>query len=111
MNHEDFERLMEDTFSICRKKLTGSKRSEYGQGANRLAQFHRSAQRQKECPEQALMGMADKHVDSVYEFVNEIEMGFDSRPVDLWTEKITDLINYLILLRGLICDRYHGGEV
>lgn len=111
MKHSDFEKLTENTFSICAQKLMGSKRAEYGAGENRLAQFVRSAQRQKTYPEAALIGMMDKHVDSVYEFVADLRDPL-TQPwsLEMWTEKITDLINYLVLLRGLLYDRY-GVEV
>ena len=42
--------------------------------------------------------MMAKHTVSVYDMCN---IG-DNYPLELWSEKITDSINYLILLRALV---------
>jgi hypothetical protein len=51
-----------------------------------------------ETPEQALAGMMAKHTVSIYDMCCD---GL-SHPIEMWDEKITDHINYLILLKTLV---------
>lgn len=96
MTQETFERLMEDQFDRCEAVL-GSKAKEYGDG-DRLHNFRVAADLQGITPIQALSGMMCKHTVSVYDMC---ESGKDY-PLDLWNEKITDSINYLLLLNALV---------
>ncbi len=47
---------------------------------------------------QALAGMMVKHTVSIYDLCRAPNLA----PRDVWSEKITDHINYLILLRALV---------
>lgn len=49
-------------------------------------------------PEKALAGTMAKHTVSVYDMRNSGQ----AYPVELWNEKITDSINYLLLLRAIV---------
>lgn len=50
-------------------------------------------------PERALAGMMAKHIVSLYDMCYADRETYD---VGTWDEKITDSINYLILLRAII---------
>jgi hypothetical protein len=65
---------------------------------DRLHNFKVAAELQGETPIQALAGMMAKHTVSVYDMCHSDEQF----PIELWNEKITDSINYLLLLRALV---------
>lgn len=96
MYHEEFEKVVEDQLQICREVLT-KKASEYAT-VDRLHNFYVSAILQDANARQALGGMMAKHTVSVYDMIfSDAEFS-----MDLWTEKITDHINYLILLKAIV---------
>lgn len=96
MDTETFEQLMEEQIRRSRDVLC-SKAKEYAT-ADRLHNFRVAAALQGCTPIQALSGMMSKHTVSVYDMC---ESGKDY-PIDLWQEKITDSINYLLLLNALV---------
>ena len=51
-------------------------------------------------PREALGGMMAKHTVSVYDMINSC----DTFPIALWDEKITDHINYLLLLKAIVVE-------
>lgn len=65
---------------------------------DRLHNFKSAAVLQEITPAQALAGMMAKHTISVYDMV----MSNKEFPIEMWDEKITDHINYLLLLRAVI---------
>jgi hypothetical protein len=88
------------------KVMLGHKAKEYAT-TDRLHNFKKAAALKGETPRQALMGMMVKHTVSVY----DMGMSFsESYPPELWDEKITDHINYLILLRAIVAEE-HAEEV
>ena len=56
---------------------------------------------QGQTPEQALIGMMDKHVVSVHDLVNKQATG-EEISFDTWREKIGDNINYLLILWAMV---------
>lgn len=70
-----------------------SKEKEYAT-EDRLHNFNIAAVLKGENPLQALAGMMAKHTVSIYDMC----MGNRDYPIELWQEKITDHINYLLLL-------------
>jgi len=75
--------------------LLDSKRSDYAT-VDYFHTFNVAAELQDITPLQALGGMAAKHVASVFKLINEHAEGRKiSR--DMWTEKIGDVINYLLI--------------
>jgi hypothetical protein len=86
-------------------RILGAKNAEYARGdGDRLSNFRAAAEMQKTTPERALSGMFAKHVISIMDFCNDTEKGMEN-PYTLWEEKITDAINYLILLDALLQER------
>ena len=57
-------------------------------------------------PENALIGMLAKHMVSILDMVDDIPSGA-YHGIQEWDEKIGDAVNYLLLLEGLIEERYN----
>ena len=99
MKTEEFNKVVEDQLERIRSVLV-KKADEYNLEEDRLGFFKRSAAFAQETPEQALYGFLLKHLQSITDMV----MSGKSYSDDLWKEKITDTMNYLCLLLGLIED-------
>lgn len=97
MTHQNFEVIVDQQLEICRDLLV-VKGKEYSLTDDRLHAFKKAASLQNETMKQALCGMLAKHVVSVYDMC----MSGDQFGIDKWTEKITDSINYLLLLMAAI---------
>lgn len=65
-----------------------------------LKNFRVSAQLQSITNKQALGGYMAKHIVSIYDMINSKE----NYSVDRWEEKITDAINYLLLLKAMVVE-------
>lgn len=81
------------------------KADEYNLEEDRLGFFKRSAAFAQETPEQALYGFLLKHLQSITDMVQSGK----EYPKELWNEKITDAMNYLVLLLGLLEDTGRAG--
>ena len=94
-----YELAVEDMISHCRDTLS-SKHREYATNDD-FHNFKVAAKLQDVTPEQALIGMMDKHVVSIHDLVNDAAEG---RTVseNLWKEKIGDNINYLLILWAMV---------
>jgi hypothetical protein len=106
MTNEDFNALLEDMIAKIRSTL-GHKAVEYARGNDRLSNFKLAAALNQSTPEKALLGMLTKHVISVWDFVRDIDEGVVASEA-LWDEKLGDVINYCILLKGLIAERLNA---
>jgi hypothetical protein len=81
------------------------KNLEYSRNEDKLHNF-KVASRVLGCtPEYALLGMATKHFVSVLDIVNDINNHNRLPSEGVLIEKITDSINYLVLLEALIRER------
>ena len=100
MNKEAFDDLLKTRL----EKITNTlmcKSKEYASDKDRFYHFKIAAEIQQTTPKKALWGMAVKHLVSVMNIVES-----DKPPtVDLIDEKVGDLINYLILLEGVLKER------
>ena len=104
MNNKKFGIVVARQIKFSLQLLT-AKGNEYAEkNPDRLIAFRRAATLQKCTPEAALFGMLAKHLVSVADLCDNPPEGDDA--VAKWTEKITDSINYLLLLRGLVAERY-----
>lgn len=99
MDAKIFEQVFGEQFQRCRDILI-VKALEYATD-DRLHNFKKTAKLTGETPEQALAGFMAKHTVSIYDMIASGEDFSD----DKWNEKITDHMNYLILLRALITER------
>lgn len=97
MTNEEFNKVVIDQLNLCNNLLC-KKGEEYDRDTgDRFHSFKVAAELQNETPMQALAGMLAKHTVSVFDLMRE-----GCHDEKLWEEKITDHINYLILLKGLV---------
>lgn len=101
MDINTFNGTVRAQLDYCEKLLT-KKGKEYApdEDRDRLAVFKTAAKLEGTTPEQALAGMMAKHTVSIYDMCSSGE----KYEMDVWSEKITDHINYLLLLRALVLD-------
>lgn len=92
MTTKRFEQIVNEQLDYCRSVLC-QKAKEYAT-VDRLHNFRMAALLEGILDRQALAGMMAKHTVSVYDMCMSIE----AYPLELWREKITDHINYLLLL-------------
>lgn len=100
MNGHEFEDVFNTQVDWCRQLLL-NKAAEYAEDDDRLHNFTVAAELQGISREEALGGMMCKHTVSIYDMIRE---GANQFSMEKWEEKITDHINYLILLRALVTD-------
>lgn len=101
MRTKDLKELMEYQFDQCRAVMTG-KSEEYTEGSqDKLEHFKAAAALMGVKPEAALMGMMSKHLVSVADMCMD-PRGSGAYTMERWDEKITDSLNYLILLRAIV---------
>ena len=102
MTTEKLNEVITAQLNLCRDLLI-VKGQEYALEEDRLLAFKKAAGVQGETPAQALCGMMAKHTVSVYDMAMSGNTYSEAR----WNEKITDSINYLLLLKALIMeDKY-----
>lgn len=97
MNPERFNEIVEEQFSICGSVLV-KKAYEYAPNSDRLVNFRKAANLQSVSMAEALGGMFAKHVISIFDMLENA----DKYGYSLWEEKITDAINYLVLLKAVV---------
>jgi len=93
------------------RAVLSAKAGEYASIQNRHHNFDVAARIANTTPEQALCGMMMKHLVSVFDLIawtnDSDEYKITEAMID---EKIGDLINYLILLEGLLLRRIKARE-
>lgn len=105
MNSEWFEKVIKEQIKTCEDVLIG-KAKEYATDDDRLHNFKNAAGMMSCDPKEALAGMMAKHTISVYDMCRS---GKDY-PIELWNEKITDHINYLLLLKAIVEEEKRYGQ-
>jgi len=96
MDYPTFHASMERQLNRCREILD-IKGAEYAP-VDRFHNFRVSAAFLGGTKEQALGGFMAKHTTSIYDMIRSGQ----TYPRDVWIEKITDHMNYLILLMGMV---------
>jgi hypothetical protein len=91
-----FDEIVKKQLNACKKVLI-RKAQEYAT-EDRLHNFKIASRLQELTPQQALAGMMAKHTVSIYDMCNSKVC----LPMHIWDEKITDHINYLILLKAIV---------
>jgi len=97
MNSEWFEKVIKEQIKTCEDVLIG-KAKEYATDDDRLHNFKNAAGMMSCDPKEALAGMMAKHTISIYDMCRSDKV----YPIELWNEKITDHINYLLLLKAVV---------
>ena len=82
------------------KSVLQSKAKEYAQGPDRYHNFNVAARVLGSSREKALLGMMMKHYVSILDIIDQPGI-FSNEIID---EKIGDMINYLILLEGMLLE-------
>jgi len=107
MELEDFKILTVERFRACLDLMCGKKNEEYSRNNDKLHNFKTAAMIRNSTPEDALIGMWLKHLVSVFDIVDDLPKLPDNSILE---EKITDSINYLVLLEALIKEREGKGS-
>lgn len=98
MNSDQFGSVLDAQIKRVQDVLV-VKAAEYAT-KDRLANFKKAAYLRQVTLQQAVSGMMVKHTVSIYDMIESGEIF----PLDHWDEKITDHINYLILLRATLVE-------
>ena len=100
MTNKRFNEIVEDQLIRC-KNILISKGVEYTENEDtddRLHSFTVAAVLEGITPKEALAGMMVKHTVSIYDMCRDPQY----HSLDKWHEKITDHINYLLLLAAMV---------
>jgi len=113
MKQKEFDDFLQSVISEIQTVL-GSKGNEYSKDNDRLYNFKSAAVVDEETPEKALWGMFKKHLVSIKDIKDNVERFDNARYTsgkilitkELVDEKLGDGINYLILLKALLYERF-----
>lgn len=100
MTNERFRKIVDKRLAYCKGLLT-AKGIEYAKDEDtddRLHAFTVAAALEGITPKEALAGMMAKHTVSVYDMCRDPQY----HSLEKWREKITDHINYLLLLEAMV---------
>lgn len=101
-----FEAIINAQFEKCKDVLIDKAKQYAGEG-DRLHNFRCAAGMQCCSAKEALAGMMAKHTISIYDMCRDGKLHSE----EMWNEKITDHINYLLLLRAIVTeDELHNNE-
>jgi hypothetical protein len=108
MERDEFTKIIREEADHC-CNLLAAKGAEYDDDkADRLNSFKRAGKLQNENEVKALSGMMAKHAVSVF------DMCVRGKPTDYsiskWDEKITDMINYLLILKAMVVEEYSAAS-
>ena len=102
MNHIDFADIVNNRLGHCKKVLT-VKGEEYSREGDRLWNFKVAARIDNQTPGEALWGRYKKHLVSLMDMITMHSNG-EFIPQALIDEKMSDSINYHLLLEGIFID-------
>ena len=97
LTQKEFENLINYRFEKCRSVLL-RKKEEYAEDDDMLRNFNNAACTLEMEPEQVAFMYMMKHFQSI----KDLLFGKKKLTNDLWEEKITDLINYLLIIDSII---------
>lgn len=100
MTTTEFEKIVDARLTKVKELLRG-KQAEYAKDEDdRLEQFRKAGFLMGTNSINALLGMMSKHTTSIYNMAKNMSI----YPQEMWQEKITDHIAYLLFLEGLLSD-------
>lgn len=105
MNNQEFAEVVKDQLEHCQSLLIAKGR-EYSTEQDKLHNFKVSAELQGVSQRQALGGMMSKHTVSIYDMIQSP----NDFPLPTWDEKITDHINYLLLLQAIVIEERNAKQ-
>ena len=101
MKVDVFNKLVDYIVEERVKKVLCKKSAEYSRGNNKLYNFYRAAEVDRISPVEALRGMHLKHRVSILDMLDDL-MQDKHHPQALWQEKLTDILNYYILMWAIL---------
>lgn len=104
MHHEELTYVVQTQLQKSERVLTDKNKS-YSDASDALHAFKLASKINHTNLKKALGGMMSKHTVSIYDMIADEGTLYS---VDEWDEKITDHINYLILLRAIVQEELHG---
>lgn len=106
MTNKDFSELMQSMFEDC-AKISKAKGADYTKGSlDALANFKEGSIDLGIEPEKVCWIFMNKHYQAVTNYVKTNGQS-ESEPI---SERIKDLINYLVLMYGLIVEKQKSGK-
>jgi len=102
MIYADFELLVDKIQNRCKRVLV-KKADQYAGEEDRLENFVRAGDLQGMTPADACFSMFSKHIVSIAMMLEE-DPETMNRSKKVWDEKITDALNYLMLLEACLID-------
>jgi len=102
---EQFNKSVNDQLDRCKTVLI-DKAKGYATDTDVFHNFNVAAVIQKCTPQQALGSMMCKHTVSIYDLIRD-----ENVPLAVWQEKITDHINYLLILMAMVESEEHEKEI
>jgi len=110
MTHSTFDRYINWFWTTHILRTLNAKSEEYSTENDKLHNFKRAGKIDNITSERALWGMDLKHRTSIADMVDELDNEIYCT-IDKWVEKITDHINYCLLLLALVYELYYGTQV
>lgn len=99
MMQNSFNQILDKQIQLCTDMMI-KKQDAYAEPKDALAQFRTASSLTKAPMRRALAGMMAKHTVSIFDMCSSDE----TYGVEVWEEKITDHINYLLLLKAVVID-------
>lgn len=104
----EFNDMVISQIERCKSILIAKGNEYVPKGANssdvdRLAHFKKAAVLMNSTPKAVLMGMLSKHLISISDMCTDDKIYSKEQ----WNEKITDSINYFLILRALVEEENH----
>ena len=106
MKVKRFNKIVEDTLHECKSVLV-KKEVEYATEVDRFDNFKRAAEIKGTTPIEAAAGMMVKHEESMWKMINNPDMVTEK----LLKDKLGDLINYILLIKGLMVEHMEKAQV
>ena len=105
MQSVNFKEMCRRRLNYCINLMFGPKDVEYTRNNDKFHAFKSASNFDKEAPERSLWGMWKKQIVSIRDIINDIDAGKPLPPYTVIAEKLSDNINYTLLLEGLILER------
>lgn len=102
--HSVFNEIVDSTI-IEMRKLIEHKGSEYSGDVDRLANFRRNGERLALPMESIWAVYAGKHIDAVFQYVQDIQTGKTRTRLEGIEGRVDDIIVYMLLFKAIIKER------
>ena len=107
--NQRFNDCIDNRLNEC-KELLLVKGLEYRRNNDPYHNFNKVSKMRNKTPEEALSGMWAKHLCSILDIIDDIELHNKIPSKELLSEKISDNINYLLILEALIEERRNNND-